>query len=158
MDELTAGEVMTPNVLVVGADWTLEQLSQFFIDHSISGAPVISEDGKLVGVVSMTDIVRHDSLPVGDAPSHGPHEYYTHGLEREYAPEEIGAFRIEAGAVVMVSDIMTPMIFDVYEDTSMRQVAETMVRGRIHRVFVTREKEVVGTITALDILRRMLEL
>ena len=56
--ETTAKEVMTPDVLLAGADWTLEELAEFLVDHSISGAPVVSTEGDLLGVVSMTDIVR----------------------------------------------------------------------------------------------------
>jgi CBS domain-containing protein len=47
---------------------------------------------------------------------------------------------------------MTPMIFDVNEDTKVKQVADTMIRGRIHRVFVTREGKLTGVITTVDML------
>jgi CBS domain-containing protein len=50
------------------------------------------------------------------------------------------------------------MVFDVYEDTSLQSIAETMVKGHIHRVFVTREKKVVGIVTALDTLRAVMAL
>ena len=62
MKELTAKDVMTREVLAVGADWPLERLADFPVENSISGAPVTSEDGRLLGVVSVTDIVRHTSL------------------------------------------------------------------------------------------------
>jgi CBS domain-containing protein len=52
-----------------------------------------------------------------------------------------------------VRDIMTPMIFKVEEDTSVQEVAETMLRGRIHRVFVTRDSTLTGIVTALDMLQ-----
>ena len=56
-----------------------------------------------------------------------------------------------------VGEIMTPMVFEVAEDLPVQQVASTMVRGRIHRVFVTRERKIVGVITALDVLRLISE-
>jgi CBS domain-containing protein len=52
-----------------------------------------------------------------------------------------------------VRDIMTPMIFSVSEDTSVQEVAETMLKGRIHRVFVTRDNKLAGIVTALDMLK-----
>lgn len=158
MIELTAKEVMTENVLAAGADWTIEQLAEFLVDNSISGAPVTSESGDLIGVVSSTDIVRHDSLPVEDMRSEATHEYYFRGMDRQLAEEEIASFRIKTGTVSTVRDIMTPMIFDVLEDTPVSQIGDTMVRGSIHRVFVTREKKIVGIITALDVLKTMLEI
>ena len=32
-------------------------------------------------------------------------------------------------------------------------VADTMLKGRIHRVFVTRDRKLVGIVTALDMLQ-----
>jgi CBS domain-containing protein len=48
---------------------------------------------------------------------------------------------------------MTPTIFRVNENATVQQVADTMIRGRIHRVFVTQEEKVVGIISAADMLR-----
>jgi CBS domain-containing protein len=48
---------------------------------------------------------------------------------------------------------MTPMIFKVEEHTSVQEVAETMLRGRIHRVFVTRDNALTGIVTTLDMMQ-----
>jgi len=41
----------------------------------------------------------------------------------------------------------------VSEEDSVQDVAETMIKGRIHRVFVTREGKLKGIVTALDMLQ-----
>lgn len=153
MKRLTAKDVMNKDVLSVGMDWSVEYLTDFLIENGISGAPVTSEDGKLVGVVSLTDIVRHSSLPGKDSRLNSPYDYYRHGLEHEYAKEDIRSLSIETEPLDTVRDIMTPMIFDVNEDTKVKQVADTMIRGRIHRVFVTREQKLTGVITTVDMLK-----
>ena len=51
-----------------------------------------------------------------------------------------------------VRDVMTPTVYGVSEDTPVAEIAEMMVQGRIHRVFVTRDGEVVGVVSALDLL------
>ena len=150
---LTAKDVMNQEVLAVGTDWSVEYLADFLVENGISGAPVTSVDGKLLGVVSLTDIVRHSSIPAKDSQLTGPHDYYRQGLEYQYAKEEIASFRIGAEPLVTVRDIMTPMVFDVDEDTRVKQVADTMIRGRIHRVFVTRKRKLVGVITTVDMLQ-----
>ena len=152
MKRLTAKDVMNKDVLSVGMDWSVEYLTDFLVENGISGAPVTSEDGKLVGVVSLTDIVRHNSLPGKDSRLNGPYDYYRHGLEHQYAKEDIRSLSIETEPLDTVRDIMTPMIFDVNEDTKVKQVADTMIRGRIHRVFVTREQKLAGVITTVDML------
>jgi CBS domain-containing protein len=153
MKNLTAKDLMNQDVLSVGSDWPMEKLADFLIEHSISGAPVTSEEGVLVGVVSLTDIVRHKSMPLKNPQPDVPHEYYLHAPERQYSQEEIESFRIEAESLVTVRDIMTPMTFNINEDTSLQQVANAMIRGRIHRVFVTRDEVLIGIITTMDMLK-----
>ena len=153
MKRLTAKDVMNKDVLSVGMDWSVEYLTDFLVENGISGAPVTSENGKLVGVVSLTDIVRHNSLPGKESRLNSPYDYYRHGLEHQYAKEDIRSLSIGTEPLDTVRDIMTPMIFDVNEDTKVKQVADTMIRGRIHRVFVTREQKLVGVITTVDMLK-----
>jgi len=153
MKRLTAKDVMNEDVLSVGMDWSVEYLTDFLVENGISGAPVTSENGKLVGVVSLTDIVRHNSLPGKESRLDSPYDYYRHGLEHQYAKEDMRSLSIGTEPLDTVSDIMTPMIFDVNEDTKVKQVADTMIRGRIHRVFVTREQKLAGVITTVDMLK-----
>src|SRR6185369_12919234 len=56
MRPITAADVMNPRVLAAAADWTLPELADFLVEHEISGAPVVDAAGRLLGVVSVTDI------------------------------------------------------------------------------------------------------
>jgi CBS domain-containing protein len=47
---------------------------------------------------------------------------------------------------------MTGVVFSVDEDATVEEVANMMVTGRIHRVFVTRAGKIVGVISSLDLL------
>ncbi len=152
MGGLTAKDIMTREVLEVKADWSLKRLVEFLVENSISGAPVTTEDEKLVGVVSLTDIIRHNTVLEKSSESYGTHEYYIHTLESQFTPQEIDSFHFADEHLMTVRDIMTPMIFRVKEDTTVQKVADTMIRSRIHRVFVTRDEKVVGIISAADML------
>ena len=151
MRGLTANQVMTTEVLAVEVDWSIERLSEFLIMNSISGSPVQSKEGNLIGVVSLTDIVHHETQYEKDP--QWPHDYYLHALERQCAREEAASFRIEAEPLKTVRAIMTPMIFQVSEDTPVQKVADMMIKNRIHRVFVTRDEKVVGIISTPDMLK-----
>ena len=154
--ETTVSSIMQRDVLSVGEDWSLYQLSGFLADKQISGAPVTSETGDLVGVVSLTDIVRHNSMPENQSKEqHYTHEYYLHTLERQVAQEEITTYHVEEEMKTRVRDIMTPMIFEVRESASIEEAADTMIKGRIHRLFVTGDKGLVGIVTALDMLKML---
>lgn len=73
-------------------------------------------------------------------------------LENEFDREELDGFQIEGGSGVTVGDIMTPTVFGVVEKLPIQDVADHMIRGKIHRQFVTREHEVVGVVTSMDLL------
>lgn len=149
--KITAAQVMSRDVLTVGSDWSVERLADFLVDHAITGAPVVTDDGTPVGVVSLTDLARSSgawSTRVGDVPA----DYYRNALERRVAREEVRSFRVDDNGEATVRDIMTPMVFDVQEDTSVQEVAEAMITGRIHRVFVTNGGKMVGVISSMDLL------
>jgi len=154
--ETNVSSIMQREVLSVGEDWSLNHLSGFLSDKQISGAPVTSEKGDLVGVVSLTDIVRHNSMPENHSQEqHYTHEYYLHSLELQVAQEEATAYHVEEESKTRVKDIMTPMIFQVRENASIEEAADTMIKGRIHRLFVTGDKGLVGVVTALDMLKML---
>ena len=157
MISLTAKDIMNRDVLSVGLDWSVDQLADYLIENSISGAPV-TDQGKLLGVVSLTDIVRYKSMPATDIKSKEPHEYYIRTSEERFSPGDMANFHIDTESLITVRDIMTPMSFNVNEDTTLPQVADAMLRGRIHRVFVTRNKVLVGIITTMDMLSAIRDL
>ena len=151
--DMTVSNVMRHEVLAVEADWSLDQLADFLVNKSISGAPVTAADGQLVGVVSLTDIVRQNQLQDQSMDRDDTHDVYLYKLERRMDRDELRELHVHYEAHVQVLDIMTPMIFSVREDTSVQEVADTMLKGRIHRVFVTHDSKLIGIVTALDMLQ-----
>jgi len=147
----SAKDLMTTDVKTVEADWPVGRVAQFLVDHGISGAPVV-EDDQLVGVVSLTDLARHSSS-AGDTVSERPTAYYRHELEGQYSEEDLDNLHLTEDDETTAEHVMTPQVYDVNEHTSIQQVAQVMHRGGIHRVFVTRDGEVQGIITALDMLK-----
>ena len=151
--EMTVSSVMRHEVLAVEAGWSLEQLADFLVDKSISGAAVTAADGQLIGVVSLTDIVRQSRLHDHDTGVNDTHDVYLYELERRMSRDELRELHVQYETPAQVRDIMTPMIFSVSENSSVQEVADTMLKGRIHRVFVTRDSKLIGIVTALDMLQ-----
>jgi CBS domain-containing protein len=54
--EVRVDEVMTKPLIVVNASMKVEMIARLFAHHKVGHAPVI-EDHRLVGIVSMTDLV-----------------------------------------------------------------------------------------------------
>jgi CBS domain-containing protein len=59
---LTVGAVMTPFPVVVSVDTPLDEVAERLAQNDITGAPVVDVDGRLVGVISQTDLVRMAAL------------------------------------------------------------------------------------------------
>lgn len=156
MKSLAAKDIMNPDVITVQEEMTVLDLASLLTDKMITGAPVVSESGRLVGVVSASDIVRneaHRSAIVQDNVS----SYYLHGWEDQLSIDEIDMLHVEEGEDLTVHDIMTPLIFKVSENTPISEMADAMIGGRIHRLIVTRNDKVVGIVTTLDMLKAIRE-
>ncbi len=58
MKNLVAKDIMNADVIVAQDNMTVQELANLLTDNMITGVPVVDDSGKLVGVVSTTDIVR----------------------------------------------------------------------------------------------------
>ena len=153
MKQLTAKDVMIPDVLTASKNWSVDYLLNFLLEHSITGAPVITDDGKLEGVVSLTDIARTYNLMESVERENEPHDFYLQEAREMYRNEIRESIDVKDEDRTLVQDIMTPMVFSVTLDTSLSQIADFMIRGRIHRVLVTENKKLAGIITTIDMLK-----
>lgn len=156
LDHISLNEMMSKQVLTVYEGWSIRRLSQFFIKHAISGAPVIAADDELVGVVTQSDIIRFES--------HEPSEQEVKKLVSQFCgpfggaidKEEIRRIQDKANDYCTVNSIMTPKVLALDINSSLTHAYKTLVKEDIHRVFVTENGILVGVISAMDILKKVL--
>lgn len=129
MRPITAGDLMNPELLTLPDDMTVAEAAGFLLENEISGAPVEDQNGEIVGVVSLVDIVSSALSPDGEA-----------DLED-----------------LLVADIMTPEVTAVSEDATVAEVATAMLNGHVHRLLVTREGNAVGLVSTSDLLGLLVE-
>ena len=153
---LTAGDIMNPEVIVLREDMTVEEAAQILIDNSISGAPVLNERDVVVGVLSFADIAQHCAERGNLVPTSTGTDLYAQGWEGQLEAEEMSGFQVE-NATAQIEDVMTPTVYTVPEETPVRDMARTMIAGRVHRLFVTASEKLVGIVTTLDLLRLFAE-
>lgn len=124
---------MAPDILALDEGMTVVQTAAFLLEHEITGAPVRAGDGSFVGFVSTSDLLR--AVATGG---------------------EAGADETEALAAPVV-DFMTPEIYAIDVDAPVREIAQTLLDGGIHRVFVEDDGELVGTITSSDLVGLLID-
>ncbi len=61
-------EVMSPTCLTVRADQTMDAAAEQFLDHRVSGMPVVDAEGQCIGVLSATDYIWHERSGTPDDP------------------------------------------------------------------------------------------
>lgn len=147
-----AADVMITDVHSVHPDWPLQQLADFLVEHAISGVPVTSPDGRLLGVVSSTDIVRHAGQM--EEPIRGPVVHNSadpQPFKHLSRHGEVGP-GCGQGQACTVADIMTREVQHVDEQAGIREVAALMIRSGIHRVFVTSGEKLLGVVSTMDLM------
>ena len=151
MRPIVAKDLMTSDVMTVREDLPVRELSNFFLDNEITGAPVEGLDGTVVGVVSLVDVARAGSEPAGEAWEALGADYYDKSRDPRLAEEGIQIFHLGDDAV-RVRDIMNRKLHSVGLGAEVPEIAGAMLRNHIHRLLVIENNELVGVITTSDLL------
>lgn len=141
-------EVMTKKVITINKKATLKEAARILSKNKISGAPVVDEQGNLVGIVSEKDLYK------ALYPSHA--EFYeSPGLWIDLERLEE---RTKEAADKIIEDFMTKEVITVNQDTSVMQVGSMMLVRGVHRVIVTgQDAKILGIVTRRDIFHNILK-
>jgi CBS domain-containing protein len=150
---LRARDVMQTDLLTVTPETPLLDIHRMFVEEEIHGAPVVDDEGAVVGVVSTLDllrVVRDEFEPGASAAT----TYFSDHRSYTWTDSAAGTSELEARlGNVTAADVMTRELVSVGPDTPVAEVAQTMRTQRIHRVLVVRDRELQGVITTFDLLR-----
>ena len=117
---------MSKKVVTLDPDMEIAHATQYLIAHNISGAPVLDEHGRLLGILTEKDCME----AVMQSVFHG---------------EPVG----------LVSEYMSANPETVAPDQSILTLAEKLVEGRYHRYPVVDNGRLVGIISRRDVMRAM---
>ena len=161
LKNVKASDLMKREVLTLNSSAPIKEAIETFEEYRISGAPVVDDSGRLVGVLSAFDIARSDHVE-GDRLQVERDEYYLSnplGEEREEAPWDDEQFygKEDYSSALLgretVGDWMTPKLISVTPDASIRDVCDRMTTEGIHRLLVRDNENLVGIISTFDVVR-----
>jgi CBS domain-containing protein len=180
---LIVRDIMSTGVLTLSPDLTLRDAIELLSGRHITGAPVVA-GGRVVGVISANDVLAFEAATPG-VPTEQPEQPEQDGLEEpeaeawERETEAPGAYFsglwADAGADVAerfaeltgpewdvlaehtVAEAMSGGVRSVHPDTSVTDAAAYMLKEGIHRAVVLEGFELVGIVTATDIMRAVAE-
>ena len=58
ISEIKIGDIMTKDPITIPLDYTIDEAAQILLEHKLSGAPVVDDEGQVAGVITQTDIFR----------------------------------------------------------------------------------------------------
>lgn len=120
-------EIMSTHVITFTAQTSIEEATRVMLDRQISGAPVVDDNNKPIGIVSKTDLLEawheHVKSPQGAEPT-------------------------------VVGNIMVPYLLAAQHSSPIALAAALMAYEGVHRLLVLNEQSaMVGIVTSVDILR-----
>jgi predicted transcriptional regulator len=149
-----AKDIMNPQVITVTDIMDLREVAKILVEERITGAPVVDEMGTLVGVISQSDLVEYDLAAEHELTVEAPfyRRPYDDALQSQHG------FHIDELPADTVTDVMTPYLITVIEDTPIRDVAARMASCGVHRLIVVdTDQQIRGIVTSLDVLRWVAE-
>jgi CBS domain-containing protein len=143
---MKAHDIMTREVATVNADTSVRDIAALMMEKHISGVPVVSDDGAIIGIVSEGDLLHR-----AEVGTERRHKWWfrlfgdSDAAAREYAKVHGLAAR----------DVMSRYVIWVRDDAELRDVADILDSHRIKRVPVVHEGRLVGIISRGDLVRAL---
>lgn len=136
MDKLLVKDWMTKDVITVKADLTLPDTAAIMKKNSIRRLPIVDDDGKLIGILSYTDVMAAS-----------PSNATTLDIwEINYLLSRI-----------TIDKLMTKDPLAVSPEQTIKEAAQIMVDRKIGGLpVVDKDHKVVGIITESDIFRLLI--
>ncbi len=114
-------DLMTSNVVTASPTTSVRRILEMLESHAISAVPIV-DTGRLVGIVSTTDLVPVVAMHLGE-----DHELFAR-------------------------DVMQTPVLTTTPRTAIEEAGRRMSAGRVHRLVVTDGGRLVGILSARDIL------
>lgn len=159
LNKIHARSLMRTQVLKLSPNMPIPRALELFEDHKISGAPVVDTSGRVLGVLSATDITRAERMSESSTRADSRKLVMREGDDEsddEMAEEDllsIEDYGPETSDGPTVGDWMNPEVISVRPDCTLPELCRVLVDNGIHRVLVMEQGELHGIVTSTDVVR-----
>lgn len=146
---LTAREIMNTEVVTVTTETSLKDLARKFVETRYSNMPVVDANGKLVGVISETDLVeQQEPLHIPTVMALFDGVFY---LDSEKSFKE----QVSRITATTVGELCNKKPVTCSPDATIREIAGLMSKHKVHLLPVVEKGQMVGVVARLDLIRTM---
>lgn len=143
-------DIMTTGLITLSPEMEISMAAKVLLDNRINGAPVLDNDGRLVGILCQSDlIVQQKKLPLPTLFT------FLDGFIQLTSTRQMEK-QVRKIAALKVSEAMTPGPVTVKPDTGIEAVAALMVDSSFHTLPVVDKGRLVGIVGKADVLRTLL--
>ena len=133
--ETKAKDIMTPDPFTIRPDQTMEVAAVKMLEHKITGLPVVTDKGELIGIISQGDVFRVLISITG---------IYQGGVQFAFNLEE------KPGAIKEVADVMREFGGRIISILSTNETSDEGYRHTFIRITTVPEKDLKKMIEKLD--------
>ena len=134
-------DIMTRDVVTIYPDATLKEVGVILKEKRISGIPVVDKDGKIVGIITLTDMLKILSQI-----------YKWREIEKKAPELKLSECFEKEKLEAKVRNIMTKNVFTLEEDRTLEDIMRLMFDRSIHTIPVTKDGSLVGIIGKRDLV------
>ncbi|MUL38875.1 CBS domain-containing protein [Gloeocapsopsis dulcis] len=146
----TVAEVMSRDPIVVSQETPLNEAIQILAEKRISGLPVVNDTGKLVGIISESDLMWQETGVTPPA--------YIMILDSVIYLQNPAKYERDLHKALgqTVGEVMSSDPVTISPDKTLREAAKLMHDREVRRLPVTdTEDKIIGILTRGDVVRAM---
>jgi CBS domain-containing protein len=144
---LLAKDIMTREPITIHRSASLRELSKLLAEKGITGVPVVDEEKRLLGMISMRDLMMEEVRSLSENLDYQDiYELFSSALNVEES---------EGTSVrqLWVEELMARKVYTASETTPVREICRIMYMYNVHRIPILRDEKLVGLVTAMDVVR-----
>ena len=140
---MIAADIMVREVVTIDPDESVARAAALMTANDVSALPVISADGRLVGIISEADLLRRKEIATA--------------TNRPSWVETItpAATEFVKSHGKRVADLMSKDVISVGETASLNDIVALLERNRIKRVPVVRGDQLVGIVSRGNLIQAL---
>ncbi len=134
-------DIMTTDVITISPETSLKEVGEILKRNRVSGLPVVDKDGAVVGVITLTDMLRIlDQI------------YHWKEIERRVPEIKLSDMFEKEKAEAKVRSIMTKEVLVLDESAPVEEIMRLMFDRKVHTIPVTRNGKLIGVVGKRDLI------
>ena len=144
---MLAKDIMMKDVITVKPEDNIDEAARLMSNHSISGLPVVNDEGELVGIITEGDLLgKHKKI--------SPPAYieflggiiFTESQDKFYR-------EIKRYMATEVKELMSTEVITVTPDTTVEEIATIMDKEGVKRLPVVENDRLVGIVSRANVIK-----